>query len=75
MQTARLAVSLSPQECPGLHYPDVLAPWGAAMSADGVNADAGLMSNGPYSNMPIIWAWEYGDRCTSRLLCVCSAGL
>jgi hypothetical protein len=27
-----------------------------------VNADAGLMSNGPYSNMPIVWAWEYGDR-------------
>lgn len=48
--------------CPGLHFPDVLAPWGAPMSADGVNADAGLMSNGPYSNMPIVWAWEYGSH-------------
>jgi|EP01047_Picozoa_sp_COSAG01_P016398 hypothetical protein len=48
--------------CPGLHYPDVLAPWGAPESGDGVNADAGLMSNGPYSTMPIIWGFEYGAR-------------
>ena len=27
-----------------------------------MRADAGLMSNGPYSTMPIIWAWEYGSR-------------
>ena len=32
--------------CGGLHFPDVLAPWGAPESGDGVNADAGLMSNG-----------------------------
>ena len=48
--------------CAGLHYPDVLAPNGAPESADGVNADAGLMSNGPYSNMPLVWAFEYGDQ-------------
>ena len=48
--------------CPGLHYPDVLAPWGFQEGADGVNEDAGLNSNGPYSTMPIVWAWEYGDR-------------
>lgn len=27
-----------------------------------MNEDAGLMSNGPYSTMPIVWAWEYGSR-------------
>jgi hypothetical protein len=72
--------------CPGLHYPDVLAPWGFEESGDGINKDAGLDSNGPCkllvcelfvcssssflpfflnsidANMPIIWAWEYGDR-------------
>eukprot|EP01050_Picozoa_sp_SAG11_P014935 SAG11_NODE_1888_length_4115_cov_2.442480_2_plen_221_part_00 len=37
-------------------------PWGAPESGDGVNADAGLMSNGPYSTMPLVWAWEYGAR-------------
>lgn len=36
--------------CGGLHFPDVLAPWGAPESGDGVNADAGLMSNG-YGNL------------------------
>jgi hypothetical protein len=50
------------RSCPGLHFPDVLAPWGAPESGDGVNADAGLMSNGPYSTMPIIWAWEYSSH-------------
>jgi hypothetical protein len=34
------------RSCGGLHFPDVLAPWGAPESGDGVNADAGLMSNG-----------------------------
>ena len=34
------------KSCPGLHFPDVLAPWGVPESGDGVNADAGLMSNG-----------------------------
>lgn len=48
--------------CPGLHFPDVLAPWGFAEGDDGVNADAGLMSNGAYANLPIVWAWEYGAR-------------
>lgn len=33
----------------------VLAPWGVAEGADGVNADAGLNSNGPFSTMPVIW--------------------
>ena len=46
----------------GLHYPDVLAPWGVAEGADGVNADAGLNSNGPFSTMPVVWEWEFGDR-------------
>ena len=48
--------------CPGLHYPDVLAPWGFQEGADGPGEDAGLNSNGPYSNMPIVWAFEYGNR-------------
>ena len=48
--------------CPGLHFPDVLAPWGFQEGADGLTEDAGLNSNGPYSNMPLVWAWEYGDR-------------
>ena len=56
---AMLSVNRS---CPGLHYPDVLAPWGVSESSDGLAADAGLMSNGPYSTMPIVWLWEYGDR-------------
>jgi hypothetical protein len=56
---SELALNIS---CGGLHYPDVLAPWGVSESADGVNADAGLNSNGPFSTMPVIWEWEYGDR-------------
>jgi hypothetical protein len=48
-EKAQLALNIT---CPGLHYPDVLAPWGVSESADGVNADAGLNSNGPFSTMP-----------------------
>ena len=40
----------------------MLAPWGHAESGDGLNADAGLMSNGPYSTLLAAWEWEYGDR-------------
>ena len=39
--------------CPGLHFPDVLAAWGFPESADGVNADAGLMSNGPCKDLDL----------------------
>ena len=42
--------------------PDVLAPWGHAESSAGVASDAGLMSNGPYTTLPAVWEWEYGDR-------------
>ena len=48
--------------CPGLHFPDVMAPWGFQEGANGVNEDAGLMSNGAYANLPLVWEWEYGDR-------------
>lgn len=58
-EKAQIALNIS---CPGLHFPDVLAPWGVPESADGVNSDAGLNSNGPFSTMPVIWEWEYGDR-------------
>ena len=27
--------------CPGLHFPDVMAPWGYQEGANGVNEDAG----------------------------------
>ena len=48
--------------CPGLHFPDVLAPFGFQEGANGLTEDAGLNSNSPYSNLPLLWAWEYGDR-------------
>lgn len=56
---SQLALNIT---CGGLHFPDVLAPWGVAEGADGVNADAGLNSNGPFSTMPCVWEWEFGDR-------------
>ena len=58
-EKSQLALNIT---CGGLHYPDVLAPWGVSESADGVNSDAGLNSNGPFSTMPVVWEWEYGDR-------------
>jgi hypothetical protein len=58
-QKSELALNIT---CGGLHFPDVLAPWGVSESADGVNSDAGLNSNGPFSTMPVVWEWEYGAR-------------
>ena len=54
-EKSQLALNIT---CGGLHYPDVLAPWGVSESADGVNSDAGLNSNGPFSTMPVVWEWE-----------------
>jgi hypothetical protein len=60
---AKKGMEVVGRNCSGLHYAHTLGPWGYDMSTLGpTKGDFGLDSNGPFSNLPIIWAWEYGDR-------------
>ena len=39
------------------------APWGYNINIAGdTKGDDGLFGNGPFTNLPIVWAFEYGAR-------------
>ena len=62
LEAANISESVLGHACGGLHYPDHLAPFGFGPTVG--PSDGPHNSNGPYTIMPALWAWEYTRNVT-----------